>query len=608
MLAQDSDNRIPPQIPVYLESSILNGRTLYAIVKDGRLMTVESSHKIDSKFIDARTTQLKNKLVREGVRRIQSLIHTVDWKHTKWLYLDGDLSSFEEADRREYELFPCNPLRRSLHRIKALPWASIIHEDELVVEKWISAAERVCRWRGQQVMALIGWSDITLQRVERAMEGYRMLAGRPDYPGLHEVLGHVVDDDGLIVGIVTELPASARSITYDDMPLVHSALGVLERDRILLRGVEGDNFCIVDGQLRINTPEYTKRYLKSERKDFLANKKGHHDFALDSMFKFLKRLKEHNSMKIPKHLRERALMMIPPIPDLSKVISNGFAVPNRQMLEIIAPGYRCTVGSKSTFPEQNLIRVRAYHQNPAIISYDAIRALFAPDCEPTTSNETEVETPLPIRTTLKHATRAAPYNTTLSRSYKRIRPQKFILFKDAEDKNDATAVSYRHGTKRPIVYNDEDVEQEPQEPMRKKIRASDDEPLLYRPDRTQASTLASLRTTKVSYADGLDLHKPPKAVLPPSPRPSQPKRTIIYHEEASHKLPKLVDPPFARGQLSCSGPIIARDRDSSDDEHYGDVPLRKGQLGLSDAPVVPRSLAVTSNRHKTTKLLLRDDS
>jgi hypothetical protein len=70
----------------------------------------------------------------------QSLLSGIEFGKTNWAYLIRSSGGHRIVQKE-----------RSLHKISCPLWATLIHEDEIEVTKWVDAAERRGVWNGKPV-------------------------------------------------------------------------------------------------------------------------------------------------------------------------------------------------------------------------------------------------------------------------------------------------------------------------------------------------------------------------------------------------------------------------------------------------------------------------
>jgi len=94
----------------------------------------------------------------------------------------------------------------------------------------------------------MAYDDRTMQNLEREMQGYIALQ---DLDLTYEALGHVVEDDGTIVGLVFE-PYAGRLLQYRDRALVYDALSRVQQRGLVYCGAQGyQNFTVMNGKIRL---------------------------------------------------------------------------------------------------------------------------------------------------------------------------------------------------------------------------------------------------------------------------------------------------------------------------------------------------------------------
>lgn len=94
---------------------------------------------------------------------------------------------------------------------------------------------------------MYAWNDIEIWALNKAMIGARALDG---LDLTYEVYGHLVGDDGSIIGLVTEA-ATGRMIGLSDMALVYNTISKIQNRGFLYRGCGTNRFMIQDGKVRL---------------------------------------------------------------------------------------------------------------------------------------------------------------------------------------------------------------------------------------------------------------------------------------------------------------------------------------------------------------------
>ncbi|KAG5640230.1 hypothetical protein DXG03_009740, partial [Asterophora parasitica] len=125
-------------------------------------------------------------------------------------------------------------------------------------------------WRGQEVDVIIGFDDYSLHSLDCVMWGYLALQG---LDLTYRVFGHVVDDDGLIIGIAFE-PQTGRLYEYRDRALVYDALSRLQRRGLIFCGT-GSRYTIhiLNGKVRLTNLESLWYFPDKKLREEFANQR-----------------------------------------------------------------------------------------------------------------------------------------------------------------------------------------------------------------------------------------------------------------------------------------------------------------------------------------------
>ncbi|EDR08588.1 uncharacterized protein LACBIDRAFT_296898 [Laccaria bicolor S238N-H82] len=119
-------------------------------------------------------------------------------------------------------------------------WATLIHEDEIEVTKWVDAAQRRGVWNGKPVDV-----PVAKTRGRRDTRSKSHTRFRP-----FEIYGHLVGRNGEVVGIVSEA-AWGRTIALGDRTLVYETFARLQAHGCLFVGISTGQVLIADGKVRL---------------------------------------------------------------------------------------------------------------------------------------------------------------------------------------------------------------------------------------------------------------------------------------------------------------------------------------------------------------------
>ncbi|KIK09633.1 hypothetical protein K443DRAFT_392021 [Laccaria amethystina LaAM-08-1] len=245
----------------------------YVLWKDGNLLVIqaETAQDIeDPNWIDSNALQYK--LVEEEnfqLGLIQSLLSGIEFGKTNWAYLIRSSGGHRIVQKE-----------RSLHKISCPLWATLIHEDEIEVTKWVDAAERRGVWNGKPVDVFYGWDDQWLKRVESAMHGLRAIR---DLDLTFEIYGHLVGRNGEVVGIVSEA-AWGRTIALGDRTLVYETFARLQEHGCLFVGISTGQVLIADGKVRLLDLYGIRPYSEDDRAEMESKAEIFHWRELEIIF------------------------------------------------------------------------------------------------------------------------------------------------------------------------------------------------------------------------------------------------------------------------------------------------------------------------------------
>lgn len=165
---------------------------------------------------------------------------------------------------------------KRLRQVSCPAWAPMIPLEEIEFTVWASSDRRGI-WRGKEVgqsLRLLlsqaalskkadvfyACDDIHMWRLNRSMYSLRRIDG---LDLTFELYGHLVNSDGVIVGIVTEA-AWGRMVRPSDKEFIASELRRLESYGCVYRGVWCNHLIIADGKLRLLQWLLTKHYTDPE--------------------------------------------------------------------------------------------------------------------------------------------------------------------------------------------------------------------------------------------------------------------------------------------------------------------------------------------------------
>ncbi|PFH48849.1 hypothetical protein AMATHDRAFT_5430 [Amanita thiersii Skay4041] len=153
--------------------------------------------------------------------------------------------------------------QRPMYKIKYPPYAPLIHEDEIQYIRPVRGYLREGLWKGRHVDVWVGWNDHSLRQLERQMRSYDLLRSLDVTYG---VLGHIIDSQGNIIGMVTE-PAYSRPFQATDLLAIDDAMARMRKLGIYYTLNECNVVMSLDGKVRF-THVWSVRPLKSGEEEF----------------------------------------------------------------------------------------------------------------------------------------------------------------------------------------------------------------------------------------------------------------------------------------------------------------------------------------------------
>ncbi|KAF9484219.1 hypothetical protein BDN70DRAFT_917909 [Pholiota conissans] len=183
------------------------------------------------------STCAESKRYADALEVIQGLLRYIDFKATNWAYLLKDRNNQYYIKQKQFHL----------PSVTTKPWTTYIPERDVEFTVWGSCTDRRGIWKGKKVDVMYGWNNLEIWALDRAMRGARAVEG---LDLTFEVYGHLVGDDGNIIGLVTEA-ASGRMIKLSDKGLVYSAISKLQSHGFIYRGCITNRFMIHNGKVRL---------------------------------------------------------------------------------------------------------------------------------------------------------------------------------------------------------------------------------------------------------------------------------------------------------------------------------------------------------------------
>lgn len=252
------------------------------------------------------------------IEKIQTLLSTIPFGSKNWAYFITKKDGTYSLVYRE----------RKLYQVTTPPWAPLVDEREILVTKMISPEEHQGIWDGKEVDLFMGWNEKYRRMLDRIMRAHNLLRG---LDLTFEVLGHVTNSDGEIVGIMTE-PAYGRYVEYSDRTDVYEAIAKIQ-SRSLWYSFDHTTIMVSKGKIRIESLMSVHPIpLEQER---LADKL--HSEYLDYMFDVLSVQKNFFT---PFRYHQQIAKPLPGIPS-----------PSAPMDDFVAKLMRCTLSCNGLNPE-----------------------------------------------------------------------------------------------------------------------------------------------------------------------------------------------------------------------------------------------------------------
>ncbi|KAF8988970.1 hypothetical protein BDQ17DRAFT_1547733 [Cyathus striatus] len=251
----------PDQFVTYLGGKNIHPHTYYVLAKRGHILVVQvpcmPTRDVMYYMENPRALAVLEKQYYNVLETIQSIIETIDFELTNWAYLTPGAKGGYRLQQK----------RRTFPAVTCPLWAPVIREDEIKLKTFVELAHyRIGEWKGQEVDIYRGYNDNSFKHLNQMMENYRILEGMDL---TFRVLGHLISDDGAVVGIVTE-PAVGREITATDRSLVYNVVANLQKRGFLFLAILPNTMVISNGKLRVvHMENEVVRYYPPERRDEL---------------------------------------------------------------------------------------------------------------------------------------------------------------------------------------------------------------------------------------------------------------------------------------------------------------------------------------------------
>ncbi|KAG5641361.1 hypothetical protein DXG03_005389 [Asterophora parasitica] len=249
------DSAVPRGVVTNLTWALQSSR-LYVLWKDGEMIVIQAPNTLppplEQENWDPQHYQLELKTLENGMEQIHTMLHTIDFGKTNWGYL-------VEHPRRGYEIIQ---KQRRLRKLTCHTWARLVPRREINFTRiWDGWDIWNGYWKGMEVDVIMAYNDHGMKILDLEMWGYLSLQG---LDLTYRVYGHVVEDDGTVVGLIYEAQVG-RVMQYRDRAILYDALSRVQRRGLILCGAyEPENIHVMDGKIRL-TNLASMQYLADER-------------------------------------------------------------------------------------------------------------------------------------------------------------------------------------------------------------------------------------------------------------------------------------------------------------------------------------------------------
>ncbi|KAF8628569.1 hypothetical protein AX17_005965 [Amanita inopinata Kibby_2008] len=297
---------------------------------------------------------LKEHLAAEA-RELQQLTRSIVFGKTNWAYFVRDKHGKRTLAYRQ----------RTLYEIKYPPYAPLVPESEITYTRPVGGHIREGIWNGQEVDVWVGWNDFYMTKLEEQMRAYDLLRG---LDVTYDVIAHVVDSQGRIIGMLTE-PAFARPFEYRDLPAIGEAMSKII-NRGLYYSLSTWNICMsLDNKVRF-TSVYSVRKFRPGEKEFEVQR---HQKRMQEWYLTLKGIRKLLSSS-------RYELLVPALlnglPDINRTIGLVFvnSIIARETFAMSSHGnvpmsanrlsYRVAGSNHSTIPLANTTGIEEVEEDP----------------------------------------------------------------------------------------------------------------------------------------------------------------------------------------------------------------------------------------------------
>ncbi|GLB44525.1 hypothetical protein LshimejAT787_1701520 [Lyophyllum shimeji] len=294
---------VPDGVVAYITGANEN---MYALFKDGELIVIQAPSKLaaessldaDEEFSLAKAAEYE-RIFFDDLEQLRTVVHTIEFGKTNWGYL-------VHHPRRGYEILQ---KQRRMPKLTCHTWARLIPFNEVHFTRfWPGLDIWNGYWKEREVDVFMAYNDRTMRILDQEMRGYLALQG---LDLTYEVLGHVVNNDGTIVGLAYEAHVG-RLLQFRDRALVYDALSKVQQRGLVFCGAqEFTNIHIMNGKVRLTNLasiwHFPDEKLRKEHGD------ERHWKPLESWFPALKAQKDNTPRPVYQRLWDHNVQLLPHI-------------------------------------------------------------------------------------------------------------------------------------------------------------------------------------------------------------------------------------------------------------------------------------------------------
>ncbi|GLB44523.1 hypothetical protein LshimejAT787_1701500 [Lyophyllum shimeji] len=231
-----------------------------------------------------------------GLEEIQTVIHTIEFGKTNWGYLVHNPA-------RGYEVMQ---KQKTLPKVTCGTWTRLVSRREITFTRFWDIGGWNGYWKGQEVDVFMAYDAYSIDTLDREMWGYLALQG---LDLTYEALGHVVEDDGTIVGLMFK-PTVGRLLEYRDRALAYNALARIQARGLVFCGAqEYTNFTVMHGKIRITNLASIWYFPDEKRRNEEADIR--HWQTLERWFPVLKYVPENRAKTVIQRCVEQNVLLLP---------------------------------------------------------------------------------------------------------------------------------------------------------------------------------------------------------------------------------------------------------------------------------------------------------